>query len=54
MGKTRLSLYTDNACTYQFYEHRGFDREGEQQVVLNLEKKEVPLTCFLYAKKLGK
>ncbi len=46
-------LYTDNACTYQFYEHRGFVREGEQQVMLNLEKKEVPLICFLYAKKLG-
>lgn len=45
-------LYTDNACTYQFYEHRGFVREGERQVVLNLEKKKVPLTCFLYAKKL--
>lgn len=46
-------LYTDNACTYQFYEHRGFSRAGEQSVVLNLEKKDVPLTCFLYAKKLG-
>ena len=31
-------LYTDNACTYQFYEHRGFVRVGEQQVTLNLEK----------------
>ncbi len=46
-------LYTDNACTYQFYEHRGFSRAGEQQVELNLKKKKVPLTCFLYAKKLG-
>lgn len=46
-------LYTDNACTYQFYEHRGFNRVGEQQIELNLEKKKVPLTCFLYAKKLG-
>lgn len=46
-------LYTDSACTYQFYEHRGFVRSGEQKVVLNLEKKEVPLTCLFYAKKLG-
>ena len=46
-------LYTDNACTYQFYEHRGFFKAAEQHVVLNLEKKQVPLTCFLYAKKLG-
>lgn len=48
-----IYLYTDNACTYQFYEHRGFIREGEQQVELDLEKKKIPLTCFLYAKKLG-
>lgn len=48
-----IYLYTDNACTYQFYEHRGFIRVGEQQVELNLEKKKVPLICFLYAKKLG-
>ena len=46
-------LYTDNACTYQFYEHRGFMRSGEKQVVLNLENREVPLTCLLYTKKLG-
>lgn len=45
-----IYLYTDNACTYQFYEHRGFVREGERQVMLNLEKKKVPLICFLYAK----
>ena len=45
-------LYTDNACTYQFYEHRGFVREAEQQVMLNLEKKKVPLTCLFYTKKL--
>ena len=48
-----IYLYTDNACTYQFYEHRGFSRAGEQQIVMNLEKKEVPLSCFLYAKRLG-
>ena len=48
-----IYLYTDNACTYQFYEHRGFVKVGEQQVELNLEKKKVPLICFLYAKRLG-
>ena len=46
-------LYTDNACTYQFYEHRGFVGAGEQQVILNLGKRNVPPTCFLYAKELG-
>lgn len=45
-------LYTDNACTYQFYEHRGFTRSEEQQIILDLERKKVPLTCFLYTKKL--
>lgn len=45
-------LYTDNACTYQFYEHRGFERSEERQVVLDLDKKQVPLTCLFYTKKI--
>jgi len=44
-------LYTDNGCTYQFYEHRGFTRSGERQIELDLEKRKVPLTCLLYTKK---
>ncbi len=48
-GKT-LYLYTDNACTYQFYEHRGFERVEEKQIVLEMPKGKVPLTCFLYSK----
>ena len=50
-GKT-VYLYTDNACTYQFYEHRGFERVGEKEVVLDLGNKKVPLTCLLYSKVL--
>lgn len=46
-------LYTDNACTYQFYEHRGFERVGGKDIVLEFGKKKVPLTCLLYAKVLG-
>lgn len=46
-------LYTDNACTYQFYEHRGFTRAEERQVTLELEKRKVPLTCLFYTKKIG-
>lgn len=46
-------LYTDNACTYQFYEHRGFTRAEQLPVVLDLKVKQVPLTCLLYAKKIG-
>lgn len=46
-------LYTDNACTYQFYEHRGFTKSAERQIILDLEKRKVPLTCLFYTKKLG-
>lgn len=46
-------LYTDNACTYQFYEHRGFSRAEEQQIILDLQKRKVPLTCLFYTKKIG-
>lgn len=46
-------LYTDDACTYPFYEHRGFTRAAERRIVLELGKKRVPLTCLFYAKVLG-
>ena len=46
-------LYTDDGCTYQFYEHRGFAWSGERQVVLALEEKKVPLMCLFYTKKIG-
>ncbi|WP_343249663.1 GNAT family N-acetyltransferase [Diplocloster hominis] len=48
-GKT-LFLYTDDACTYQFYEHRGFKRMEEKEVVLVMPKGKVSLTCFVYSK----
>ncbi len=47
-------LYTDSACTYQFYEHRGFKRSKEQKIILNLGKKKIPLTCMFYTKKIRK
>lgn len=43
-------LYTDNACTYQFYEHRGFERACEKNIVLSFESKKIPLQCLLYSK----
>lgn len=46
-------LYTDNACTYQFYEHRGFERAGEKDVVLSIAGREVALQCLLYSKRMG-
>lgn len=48
-GKT-LYLHTDDACTYQFYEHRGFERVEEKEVVLEMPKGKVPLKCFVYSK----
>lgn len=48
-----LYLYTDNACTFQFYEHRGFKRSCEKDIALVFGSKTVPLKCFLYSKTLG-
>lgn len=48
-----LFLYTDNNCTYQFYEHRGFERAEEEEIQMNLPDGVVPLSCYLYRKKLG-
>lgn len=47
-----IFLFTDDQCTYQFYEHRGFDRVGEKDIILDLNKKKVPLKCLLYSKKI--
>lgn len=47
-----IYLYTDSACTYPFYEHRGFTRSETKDVVINLNGKKVPLQCFLYSKKI--
>lgn len=44
-------LYTDDQCTYQFYEHRGFQRICEKDIVLSL-KKSIPLKCMLYSKNI--
>ena len=48
-GKT-IYLHTDDACTYQFYEHRGFARKEEMDIVLEMPKGKVPLKCFIYSK----
>ncbi len=45
-----ITQYTDDACTYQFYEHRGFQRVEEQDIVLEMPKGNVPLKCFIYSK----
>ncbi len=52
-GKT-LFLFTDNACTYQFYDHRGFARAQQREIVLTITGKVTPLTCMLYSKEFPK
>ena len=48
-----IYLFTDNQCTYQFYEHRGFERINEKDIVLELQE-EINLKGFLYRKLIGK
>ena len=50
-GKT-VYLYTDDNCTWQFYERRGFDRVGERDITMELKGQQVPLKCLLYSKKI--
>lgn len=50
----RVYLYSDNNCSYQFYEHRGFARVGEKQITMEFsDVGEVPLSCYLYSKVCG-
>lgn len=49
----RVYLYTDTGCTYQFYEHRGFERVGEKEVTLEIGNKKAEITCLLYSKVLS-
>lgn len=45
-------LFTDDACTYQFYEHRDFNRFAEKKITMEFNSRQVPLRCFLYNRKL--
>ena len=44
-----IFLYTDEDCTYQFYDHRGFECVGENDVEIDFTPK-VKIKCFLYRK----
>ena len=50
-GKT-VYLHTDDACTYQFYERKGFDRVEDRSIILEMPKGKVPLRCFIYSKNI--
>lgn len=45
-----IFVFTDDLCTYQFYEHRGFNKVGEKDIELNLDKRKLPLKCLMYSK----
>lgn len=47
-----IYLFTDDQCTYQFYEHRGFEKVKEKEIIMDINKKKIALKCFLYSKKL--
>ena len=44
-----IYLFTDDNCTYQFYEHKGFERSEEQKILMDIHGKQIPLTCLLYS-----
>lgn len=46
-----IYLFTDDQCTYQFYEHRGFERVGERNIEMEIDGKNQTLKCMLYSKK---
>ena len=48
----QIFLFTDEGCSYQFYEHRGFERVGEKDILLDLNDRKVNFKCFLYRKNI--
>lgn len=48
-GKT-LYLFTDDACAYQFYDKRGFERVEERQISIENKNQKIQLRCMLYTK----
>lgn len=48
-----IYLYTDDNCTYQFYEHKGFERSEEKEIKMDFHGKTVPLKCILFSKRLS-
>lgn len=48
----RIFLYTDDKCSYEFYEKRGFDRSCERDILMEINGRRIPLNCFLYSKRI--
>lgn len=47
-----IYLFTDDACSYQFYDHRDFTRFAAKKIIMEINHQQVQLTCFLYNRKL--
>ncbi len=45
-----IYLFTDELCSYQFYEHRGFTRSCEKTITIN-DSDNSKIKCMLYSKK---
>lgn len=48
----KMFLHTDDACSWQFYERRGFERAAEKDVLLHLGRKKTLLKCMIYHKRM--
>ncbi|BAK59058.1 N-acetyltransferase [Lactococcus garvieae] len=48
-----IFLFTDTGCTYQFYEHKGFQRAGARDIQLDFGQNRIDLTAMLFSKKLA-
>lgn len=46
-----LYLYTDDDCTYEFYDYKAFERSEQRIITFGSGEDESPLTCFLYSKR---
>lgn len=47
-----IYVFTDSGSTYQFYQQRQFQESGKYEVILKIKCRDLPLTCFLFSKKL--
>lgn len=48
----RIFLYTDDGCTYQFYDRKGFTKSGDEKISMDFGSGPFHLNCFLYYKML--
>lgn len=49
-----IYLYTDTTCTYEFYEHRGFERLESKELQMERGGKPFQMEVFLYGYSLAK